>query len=365
MNARFQWNLPIAMLALNMALPAFCDSVLPLRMQKASPPIAMTAYQDLWPEARERWWDIGSYRSKGRDGYNQFNDWISRGAPNGRFDYAARAARVKLTYDQAPGAPYFVGHISARGLKPNFAYQLKLAGKPVAGSRGMGKSASYLTVTGKAKNGAPVFHAVVDGAGQTLPINGDDWTNQQLGYVGRWWNDSRPSANTNAITDRKYRANAVDTIYGYQFVGVFVTDGRGDAECDIIGDRSLHATWQQWQRATKNVFAGAFSLRAVSDGPSNHRYGYGAVSAARSAGAGGLSSMSLFYEWERHRPHPVRLPRGTYHCRLLVTEETFHNDIGATQSYLGGKWKTVLASEDFRNGQADTDVANDIVFAIR
>lgn len=344
-------------------------------MREPSAPIPLVAFRDPWPLARERWWDIGSHRRGGRDASNQFNAWLRPAVPSTPvqpFDYATRAANVRLTYDQKPRGKYFVGHISARRLKPNFAYQLKLAGKPVGGPRGMGRSGSFVSVASRDWRGAPVPITVLGPDGQPLPINGDDWTSQQLGYVGRWWNDSNASGNTNAVTDRVYRSNILDTIYGYQFLGVFVTDRNGDAEWDITGRRSYHATWQDWQKGPKDVHAGDFYLRGAFEMPQvlgarPTFYGYGALppgAGDERRGQNGRQVTRLFYELESRRPNPVTLARGLYRCRLLITEESFHNGNGATRSLLGGRWKTVLATEDFQAGRPDTDPANDIVFTI-
>lgn len=346
-------------------------TVLPTPTPAPSASIRMVAYQDTWAEARERWWDMGAVRTNGNDKFNQFNDWLTQGNPNGQFDYSQRATNVVLTYQRNPSTPYFVGHISAKGLKPNFVYQLKLTGKPVSGPRGTGTSQSYVAVSTKSSEGQPQARTVRDSKGQPIPINGDDWTNQQLGYAGRWWNDSNASGNTNAITDDVYASNTDDTIYGYQFLGDFVTDSKGNAETDIKGNRSYHITWQDWQSGIKDVFFGSFNVRGFLDRSNPpHYFGYGAYAPSMGDAAhdqNGLSKVSLWYELQSGRPDPVVLPSGTYHCRLLVTEETFHNMYGATDNLLGGKWKTVMATEerDIASGAPDSNPNNDIVFSIR
>lgn len=344
----------------------------PMPTEPTTASVRFVAYADTWADARERWWDMGSQRINDQDTFNAFNDWVSQGQPNGAFDYSTRAAGVVLTYQRAPGAPYFVGHISARGLKPNFVYQLKLAGKPTGGPRGAGTGGSYVLATAKTPDGKPDVHLTTDAGGQPLPINGDDWTNQQLGYVGRWWNDSNASGNTNAITDEVYQANTDDTIYGYQFIGDFVTDARGNAEANINGKRSFHITWQDWQSGSKDVFFGKFSISGfLNPGVPPRYYAYGRTAPATdhaAQGENGLSRVGLWYELQSDRPNPVVLPPGTYHCRMLITEETFHNFYsGYTQNELGGKWKTVMATEDrdIATDAPDTNPNNDIVFTIR
>lgn len=333
--------------------------------------VRLVAYADTWAEARERWWDMGSIRVNGQDAFNGFGDWVANGQPNGTFDYATRAGQVVLTYERNPAGPNFVGHISAHGLKPNFAYQLKLAGKPIGGPRGTGTAQSFVSSTSKRPDGAPEVHSILDANGVPTPVNGDDWTNQQLGYAGRWWNDSNASGNTNAITDNVFQANGSDTIYGYQFLGDFVTDAQGNSETDINGSRSFHITWGDWQSGPKDVFFGSFPIVGFLDSSSpTHYYGYGQFAPATgdaAHGENGSATVSLWYELQAGRPNPVVLASGTYHCRLLVTEETFHNLYGATSSVLGGKWKTVMASEDrdIASNAPDSNPDNDIVFSIR
>ncbi|MBV9470032.1 MAG: fibronectin type III domain-containing protein, partial [Abitibacteriaceae bacterium] len=87
----------------------------------------------------------------------------------------------------------------------------------------------------------------------------------------------------------------------------------------------------------------------------------------------GYQKVYLWYQYEASmttgRPKTVTLPAGHYQCRLLITEESFHNNYGATSSPYGGKWATVMANEDFTkdangNSVPDTSTSNDIVFDV-
>lgn len=287
--------------------------------------IALQTYDDPWPKAAPRERDIANTL------YSQTLE---------PFDYAA--AQVTLSYNRQQKNAYFSGHISARGLKPNFAYQLKLAGKPIGGNRGTARQTSYIEASSTAPGATPIVQVINDAAGSPTPINGDDWSNQQLGYAGRWWdNSAAPSTNLN---DAYFRNNtSYNTVYGYIFMGDFVTDASGHAEADISAAHSYHITWQDAQsNATKDVRAGTFSV--VSAPPF---YGYKRPIDAR--------KVVLWYEYEKGRAHEVKLAPGTYHCRLLVTEETFHTAGGLW----GGVWKTVLATET-----NDDNPANDLTFVI-
>lgn len=283
--------------------------------------VQLQTVSDSWPKAAPRWRDIGNNAYS-----NAFRSSFSYGT-----------ARVTISYQRAPDVPYFVGHISAQGLKPNFAYQLKLAGKPVGGPQGWGTARSFIEASSNQSSATPVPHLI---AGTS--VGGDDWTNQQLGYAGRWWDDTlAPSTN---LDDAYFRSNYPNhTVYGYLFLGDFVTDAQGNAETDVRGDRSLHITWQDAQSGAKNVPFNTFALAASASS-----YGYDAPL--------GTISQKLWYELEAGRTQPLRLARGTYHCRLLVTEEAFHTAGGEG----GGVWQTVLATEQVADQNAD----NDLVFSV-
>ncbi len=293
----------------------------PVPMPGATTTLQLQSVVDSWPKAAPRWRDIAN------------NAYSS--AFRASFSYAM--AQVALSYDRAPNVPFFAGHISARGLKPNFAYQLKLAGKPVGGPQGWGTARSFIEATSQEQSATPISHLVSGTA-----VGGDNWTNQQLGYANRWWDDTlAPSTN---LDDAYFRANYPNhTVYGYVFLGDFVTDSAGNAEADVRGDRSLHITWQDGQSGAKDV---AFNTFSVASSPSN--YGYDAPLPT--------TSQKLWYELETGRTQPVRLARGTYHCRLLVTEEAFHGAGGEG----GGVWQTVLATENVADQNAD----NDLVFSV-
>ncbi len=279
--------------------------------------VTMAPMNDPWPAARERFWDIDN---------NPFDAWITNGAPNGQFSYAN--ANVNLTFDRAPGAPYFVGRVQASGLKPNFAYQLKLIGKPQRGTRGWGAM-------------------------------GNDLSNERIGYAGRWWCDSSHATQTNFDDSHYvdfYKNAAPGTehdIYGYQFMGDVVSDRFGNVNAAISGEIAYHITWASWQGGIQDVAFGTFSVQGGVQ--TSGFYGYGSTAPN--------GSVELFYEYEAGRPNPVVLPAGVYKCRFVLTEETFHNNYSSTP--LGGYWKGVLATEDYdAQGNHDTNANNDVTFTI-
>ena len=271
--------------------------------------VRLIPFRDPYPMAQPRFWDIA--------------DRPYSAAFRRSFSYAR--ANVVLRYEPMMTTKYFRGYLSARGLKPNFAYQMKLCGKPRDGVRGWKKWS-------------------------------DDISNERIGRAARWWDDTagRNATDWDFDDNQNTSAGARHTIYGYHFLGDFITDERGEAEVEIEGRHSYHITWQDHQYGAKDVVAGTYSVGSTLA----PHYAYGQRVEP--------TLMKLWYEWEVGRSQQVELPRGTYNCRVLITEETFHNRQGGTNDDGGGYWTTVLASEDFdRTGHPDTNSHNDIVFTIR
>ncbi|HEX8551302.1 MAG TPA: hypothetical protein VF681_07070 [Abditibacteriaceae bacterium] len=264
-----------------------------------------------------------SFRDPWTASQPRFMDIDDRPLPQLRNSFSYANAQVALTYDAAPATPYFKGRLRARGLKPNFAYQLKLAGKPVSGARGWKQF-------------------------------GDDASNERVGRIGRWWHDESQRNEVDSTFDSDYKNAAPDTrrtIYGYQLMALAVTDSKGEVDVAFDGSGSFHVTWQDKQTFGHDFDAGTFSI-----GTQPPYYGYGQAVETR--------NIKLWLEREVGRPTSVRLPAGQYNVRFVLTEESFHNYFGGTNSSDGGMWQTVLANEDFRAGQPDTSPANDITFSI-
>jgi hypothetical protein len=78
-----------------------------------------------------------------------------------RETYTYDSASVTATFE-ACGESTLVGHLSAINLKPNFAYQVKLVGKPER-----------------------LWGAI-----------GDDDTNERIGFTGRWWRRTPDQGNS-------------------------------------------------------------------------------------------------------------------------------------------------------------------------
>jgi len=305
--------------------------------------VPLIPFRDTWPVAAPRWWDISNDSQRqfdaflGLDGTQQFNY-------SGIYTDPQRVTQARLTYDTAPDGSYFVGHIEATGLKPNFAYQMKLVGKQENGPGGWGSS-------------------------------GDDLSNKRIGLIGRWFCGSH-GASTNFQDPHyvNYYENQPDNLkhdmYGYLFMGDFVTDKYGNASMSFIGQNNYHITRASWE------YPGGVPAELVEDPHSPFTiqggliqsnptvyYGYGSTAPS--------TTVSLYYEYEDQksgqavpRPRQVVLPTGTYRCRFVLTEESFH------ESGNGGFWQTVLGTEDYvydANGNRigpDINLDNDVVFTI-
>lgn len=207
-----------------------------------------------------------------------------------RFSYAPNAEghpTVKLSYLRR--AETFVGNIVAEGLKPNFAYQVKLVG------------------------------------------NRDDRTAfEAVGRLGRW---KLPIDNTN-ISDRQYaRYPNKHAAASYLFFDFIVTDEQGRAAKTLYADSSLHVLFNaDHQRAPRHGDSAPIERRLVRPAE---------LYANPHAHAG---SVRLYAETESGSASGNRRPAigaaflspGTYRLSLELTEESFH------QFGDGGLWTTVL-----------------------
>ncbi|MHC4248244.1 MAG: hypothetical protein ACYS9X_03870 [Planctomycetota bacterium] len=123
-------------------------------------------------------------------------------AYNANYSYAD--ATVRVVYSKR--APTFMGWLRAEGLKPNFAYQIKLFGDRRA-----------------------------------------VWSFEAIGYVGRWYIDPGKQKRTN-FRDQEYekhRYNFDVEVQSYVFFDYFVTDHEGKATKSFRLDSSFHVTWNR------------------------------------------------------------------------------------------------------------------------
>jgi len=242
-----------------------------------------------WPDTPFRWMDIADFP------YST--------------DY-----QVNFTYDQpsvtvtyCDTANTFTGTLTAAGLKPNFAYQIKLVGKPQ----------------------------------KVWGADGDDWTNEKIGYAGRWWRKQPNPGNSND-TDYETHKDDPDYIFeGYLLFDFFVTDEQGSATLNFVADSSFHVLW-----ATHDSTGDGTGHRDPRSNDSAVRYYDFIASPTTNSNAYdsdyGAARVGIYAEWQSDRDPPgeIALAPGTYNCQFILTEESFH------QSGLGGGWASVMGYDD-------------------
>lgn len=234
-----------------------------------------------------RWRDVGDVTYS-----EQFRD---------RFAYEGTPSRrVTLSYE--PTGETLRGTLEARGLKPWFAYQLKLVG--AAGIRGTSETANSASV--------------------------ETWSSYRLGRLGRWWCEH---CYWN-LSDQEVRQHLRQghTVKGYVLFDWLVTDGEGNCTHEFALDRSLHVLWRVGQRDRERNDSPRRWYELVRGG-----YGYAPEQQGTS------EEVGLYGEWEpgRARIGLLRLPIGEYSVRLNLTEESFHANLNEDVE-AGGLWAWVL-----------------------
>ena len=247
-----------------------------------------------WDDGNQRWRDMAAqpYAAVRKTAY----------------DYGQAAVALDL----APGGAILQGALTASGLKPNCAYQLKLNGRPSA----------------------------------LFGDEGDDEANERLGFAGRWW--ARQIRRSDGAVVRQWRSNDKEyegwkfrrfhdadhryVFEGYLLFDYLVTDPDGSATLDVALDSSFHVLFKTAQREPK----------PNDSEPTAHQI-------LASADSGWYDrdlppqTIALYAEWEPTRALPGEcvLPVGDYRVQLFLTEETFHERDPAS-----GTWPTVLAAPD-------------------
>ena len=232
-----------------------------------------------WPDAPFRWRDIAGnlYATAYQDTY--------------LYDDAA----VTIIYESCQDS-VFHGELQADNLKPNFAYQVKLVGKP---------------------------------EGVWSP-DGDDATNERIGYAGRWWRMTPNPGNSN---DADYEAHRDDPDYiyeGYLLFGFFVTDPLGSTDVGFASESSYHVLWWEHQRT-----------RGACDSPVEWTSVIGHAGDPAYDEEIGPVDVGVYAEIERLCQGETRLAEGAYNCRFILTEESFHQS-GEGEGY----WASVLKCDN-------------------
>jgi hypothetical protein len=245
------------------------------------------------PTGEYRWLDVAgrSYSSSYRSSYNYTQ------------------ASVQVSYGSI--SDVFGGTLSATNLKPNFAYQLKLAGTAgTASSERIGLAGRWWQET----------------------WNGTAWSGWNLNDKGTGYpptpNDTayfatRDTADASSPTGKKYRYT------GYLVLDYFVTDNLGRATVSFRADSSYHVLWKDSQR-----------VRVAEDGPMKWSTFTPRPSAAYDTSYP-ASTVGIFGEWERLPEGSITLANGGYSCQVVLTEESFH---GVDGTY-SGNWAAAMGAD--------------------
>lgn len=180
----------------------------------------------------------------------------------------------------------FTGRLTARGLKPNFAYQMKLRG-----------------------------------------IFTDRAAFERIGHVGRW---RLPGRGTN-YTDADYAAYPDKaSVESYLLFDFFVTDPNGNVEKDFYADSSLHVLWNATTQHRKRSPLDSTPLLVPLTNCDLKFYANPKPY---------FLPQEIYTEQEGNNRLPIGaafLPPGKYAAEMVLTEETFHGYGDA------GFWPTVM-----------------------
>ena len=179
----------------------------------------------------------------------------------------------------------FSGRLEARGLKPNFTYQMKLRG-----------------------------------------VFSDRKSFEAIGFAGRW---RLPGLYTN-YGDEDYLAyDKKEEVESYLFFDYFVTDGRGNAAREFALDSSLHVLWSATHQRAPDRY-GDLMLKVVrATDPRVY---------ARPKTRPTAEQIWAEVELPRYKIANQKkfLPDGKYSAEFALTEESFHSWYRD-----GGYWATV------------------------
>jgi hypothetical protein len=238
-----------------------------------------------------------------------------------RTSYNYTQANVVVTYDSAP--PTLRGTLTATKLKPNFVYQLKLAGFPgTAANERIGLAGRWWQ---EEWNGS----AWMNGQNLNSKGNGSSPNPNDIIYF-----QNRDIVNATSPTGRKYRYT------GYLVFDYFITDENGNAVLNFETKSSYHVLWKTSQQsATPSdgpVKSGSFDPNPSLSPAYDTDYPPQAV--------------SVFGEWERLPVGGVYLQLADYTAQIILTEESFH---GSGGSPYAGNWAAAMGAQiDFSLIQA-------------
>ena len=228
--------------------------------------VCMTRVPD---DGSQRWLDIAG---------NAYSGEFSRRYSQGSIP----VVRLRLESD----GPLLRGRIEGKGLKPNFAYQVKL-------------------------NGIYEYREAFEA----------------IGSVGRWRFPGRATNYTDGDYTRALRKSRAEAYIMFDFL---ITDAAGNVVRDLELNHSLHVLW--------NASRQRGDCRSADSVP----FWVDASAAEVYARPKALSTLERIWAEREHVRYErgddvVCLPPGTYHATLALTEESFH-DHGED----GGWWATAF-----------------------
>ncbi len=192
---------------------------------------------------------------------------------------------VRVSY--APAGQTFSGRLEARGLKPNFAYQIKLRGDYDIDRNSFGV----------------------------------------IGGYGRW---RGPGKDTNYTDQEFLEAVHKNEWEAYLFFDYFVTDENGDAVREFALDHSLHVLWNATTQRGDDLPEDQL-VPVLLDASNPQVY---------SRPKSDPISHYIWAERERNRydfpEQLIQLPATVYRAQLVLTEESWHS-----RALDGGWWATV------------------------
>jgi len=204
------------------------------------------------------------------------------------------ARRPEVTVEYLAKAEAFAGRIRGTGLKPNFAYQLKLWGNYDQDAAGF----------------------------------------ERIGYTGRW---RLPGRGTNYTDEAYERFPRKEEVEAYLLFDFFVTDDKGNVDKEFYADSSLHVLFNSSAQRSPGEADGC-QVPVIRRGSDRSLYANPNVD---------LGMQRLYAESEQHKQgekdhrKPIGrafLPPGRYKAEVALTEESFHGYGDA------GFWATVMTA---------------------
>ena len=236
------------------------------------------------------------------------------------YGYNLSGVQVQLSFSDT--AATFIGSLTATNLKPNFAYQMKLAGFPdTESNEPIGFTGRWWQEEWDNTNQEWTNGQNLNNKGTGYPLSPND-----LDYISK-----RDILDPNSPTGKRYRFT------GYLPFDFFITDENGDAFVPLEQNSSFHVFWNTQQNYYNNYDPqkdGPLKTVTFDPDPSQPGSAYSTDFID--------TTMTAFGEWERLPMGGVYLPSGEYSCQFILTEESFHGWPGGSYT---GNWASVMGAD--------------------